>query len=248
METILLIKSYLKRLRLPTIHRDFEKMGEEAAAAGLSYERYLLGLVEQEVLQREENMLKLRLKRARFPLLKTLDTYDFSAIPSLNKQEVLQLAQGGYLEKKENIALLGNPGTGKTHLAIALGISACRKGAKAGFYNVANLVTQLEEAQASHVLSRTEKYLDKLDLVILDEVGYVPFSKAGAELLFNLCARRYERGSIIITSNLEFGQWTQVFDSVQMTGALLDRFTHHCHILLLNGESYRFRESQKEKK
>ncbi|MBI3098184.1 MAG: ATP-binding protein [Planctomycetes bacterium] len=246
METNVLLKAYLKRLRLPTMARDFEKLAQEAAETDLPYERYLLSLAEQEALAREASALRIRLKRAQFPVLKTFETFDFSAAPGVPKQKVLQLAQGEYLAKAENLILLGNPGTGKTHLAIALGVAACRSEKKVRFATAAGLVNELLEAQAQHELSRLERQLDKFDLVVLDELGYVPFSKAGAELLFAFCAARYERKSLLVTTNLEFSDWPQVFGEERMTGALLDRLTHRCHILKVVGDSYRFRESQEK--
>lgn len=245
MDTNLLLRTYLKKLRLPTVAAELEKVSREAGAANLPYERFLLTLLEQEVLAREENTLRLRIKQAQFPLLKTLDSFDFSAIPKLDKQKVLQLAECLWIDPSDNLCLAGNPGTGKTHIATAIGIAACRKAFRVRFFTAAGLVNTLIESQAQHTLSRLERTLAKTDLLIVDELGYVPFSKAGAELLFGVFAARYERASILVTSNLEFGQWTEVFGDERMTGALLDRFTHHCHILPMLGESYRFHESQK---
>lgn len=245
MEINLLLKGYLKRLRMPQMAQSFERYAEEAIKTNLPYERYLLGLVEEEVLKREENALKIRLKRAQFPMLKTLETFDFSVIKGLNNQKILQLAQCDWIDSRENVVLVGNPGVGKTHLGISLGISACRKEKRVKFYTGAGLVNLLLEAQASHELSRIEKQIDRLDLLIIDELGYVPFSKSGGELLFSIFAARYERRSVLITSNLEFSDWGDVFSGdIRMTGALLDRLTHKCHIIKIAGESYRFKNSK----
>jgi len=238
-----LIQSYLKRLRLPVVARDFVRLAEEAAGSNQTYQDYLLALLEGEVNQREENAQRLRLTRARFPIIKTLDGFDFSAIPNLNQPKVLELSRGGYIDRRENVIFIGSYGTGKTHLAISLGICACRQTKRVRFYNAAALANELLEAQAQLRLSRLESALARYDLIILDEVGFIPFSKDGAEALFTFLASRYERGSVIITTNLEFARWKEVFGDDALTGALLDRLTHRCHILEMNGDSYRFKES-----
>lgn len=248
METNLLVKAYAKRLRLPAIARDMDKLATEASRTNLPYDRFVLLLLEQEVLQREENALKLRLKNACFPVLKTLDTFEFTAAPKLNKAKILELAECRWIDAGENVVLVGNPGTGKSHCAVALSIAACRKEHKVRFFTAANLVNALLEAQAQHGLSRLEKHLNRFDLLVIDDLGYVPFSKAGAELLFGVIAARYERKSVLVTTNLEFSAWTEVFGSERMTGALVDRLTHKCHIVAFQGESYRFRQSQKRTK
>jgi len=247
MEQDLLIKSYLKRLRLPTMAQNYSRLAQEAAAANQGYQDYLFALLEGEVLQREENAQRLRLIQARFPVLKTLDSFDFSAIPSLNKGLVLELSRGRYIERKENIVFLGSYGTGKTHLAISLGVSACRQGRRVRFYTAAGLINDLLEAQHQLRLSRLETALSRYDVVILDELGFVPFSREGAEALFTFCSSRYERGSLIITTNLEFSRWTEVFGDEGLTGALLDRLTHRFHIIEMNADSYRFKESLRRK-
>lgn len=239
------MRTYLKKLRLPTIARDLEKVAAEAARTNLPYERFLLTLVEQEVLSREENAVRLRIKNAHFPILKSFDTFDFTAIPTLSKPQVLQLAQGEWIRNAHNVILAGQIGTGKTHVAIALGVAACRAGYRVRFFTVASLIQMMTELQAAHQLSRFERQLGKFDLVVLDELGYVALPKPGGELLFGLCAARYERRSILVTTNLEFGAWGEVFGDERMAGALLDRLTHRSEILVMNGESYRFRESQK---
>jgi DNA replication protein DnaC len=245
--TSLLLKGNLKQLRLPTMSAEFEKLGREAAAANETYEQYLLRLTELEVAARSANALAARIKQAAFPAQKDFDSYDFTAVPSVNKQRLLELARGEWLEQHYNCCLIGNAGTGKTHLAIALGLAACRQGRRVRFWTAAGLVNHLEEAQKAYQLERFLTQLDRTELLICDELGYLSFSRSGAELLFQVFADRYERKSLLITSNLAFSEWGQVFQGERMTAALLDRLTHRCHIFEMNGESYRFRESMKAK-
>ena len=223
-------------------------MAQEAASSNQTFEQYLLQLTELEVAARSTNALTSRIKQAQFPVEKGLEDYDFAAIKSVNKQKVLELARGEWVRQHTNLCLLGQPGTGKTHLAIALGLAACREGIRTKFFTAAALVNQLETAQQQYSLERLLNRLDKLDLLIVDELGYLSFSRAGAELLFQVFADRYERRSLLITSNLAFSDWGQIFQGERMTAALLDRLTHHCEIFEMNGESYRFKESMKQKK
>jgi DNA replication protein DnaC len=192
--------------------------------------------------------LKARIKQAGFPVHKDFETYDFSTMPSLSKPKILELARGEWIDRQENCCLLGQPGTGKTHLAIALGLAACRQGRHVRFFTAAGLVNRLEEAQKQYQLDKLLTQLDKTELLICDELGYLSFSRAGAELLFQVFADRYERASLLITSNLAFSDWGQIFQGERMAAALLDRLTHRCHIFEMNGESYRFRESMKDKR
>jgi DNA replication protein DnaC len=244
----MLLKHNLKTLRLPTMLSEYAQLSREAADADENYEQYLLRLTELEVATRTANALAARIKNAGFPVMKDLETYDFSAMPSLSKQKILELARGQWIDENTNACFIGNAGTGKTHLSVALGQAACRVGKRVRFFTAATLVNQLEEAQKQYRLERMMTALEKLDLLIVDELGYLSFSRAGAELLFQVFAERYERGSILITSNLPFSEWGQIFQGERMTAALLDRFTHRCHIFEMNGESYRFRESSKQAK
>ena len=244
----MLLKTNLKQLRLPSMCAEFEKLAREASSAGESHEQYLLRLTELEVAARTSNALRSRIKQAGFPVHKDFDSYDFSALAGLSKPKLLELARGHWLDERFNCCLLGQPGTGKTHVAIALGLAACRQGRRVRFFTAAALVNRLEEAQKQYQLERFLSQLDKAELLICDELGYLSFSRAGAELLFQVFADRYERGSLLLTSNLPFSEWGQVFQGERMTAALLDRLTHRCHIFEMNGESYRFRESMKNKK
>jgi DNA replication protein DnaC len=244
----LLLKANLKQLKLPTMLAEWEKLAREAADRSETYDAYLLRLTELEVAARGANALAARIRAAGFPVLKDFDTFDFTATPGLPKQKVLELARGEWIDQHLNCCLIGGSGTGKTHAATALGLALCRLGKRVKFVTAAGLVTHLEEAQQQHRLERLLTQLDRLDLLIVDELGYLSFSRAGAELLFQVFADRYERRSLLITSNLPFGEWGQVFQGERMTAALLDRLTHRCHIFEMNGESYRFRESMKTKK
>lgn len=244
----MLLKHNLKTLRLPTMLAEYAQLSREAADQDEHYEQYLLRLTELEVAARSANALAARIKNAGFPVLKDLDTYDFAMMPSLSKQKILELTRGQWIAEKSNACFIGNAGTGKTHLSVALGQAGCRSGKRVRFFTAAGLVNQLEEAQKQYRLERLMSALEKLDLLIVDELGYLSFSRGGAELLFQVFADRYERGSILITSNLPFSEWGQIFQGERMTAALLDRFTHRCHIFEMNGESYRFRESSKQAK
>jgi DNA replication protein DnaC len=242
-DATVLLSHHLKSLRLPVFLREYEKVGRRCARENGDYSRFLLQLAELELIERERRGAERRMKEAGFPVRKTLDSFEFTAIPSLNKQQVLELARCEYLKKYENVLAVGNSGTGKTHIAISLGMVACCEGFRVKFYTAAGLVTALMEARDERGLSRLKKQLSRKHLVIVDELGYVPFSKTGAELLFEFFAERYERGSVMVTTNLPFDQWTEVLGSERLTGALLDRLTHRVHILEMNGESYRFKES-----
>lgn len=239
-----LLAHHLKALKLPTFLREYDKLARQCAAEGVDHARYLMRLTELEIIDRERRMVERRIKEARFPTVKSLDSFDFTAIPSLNKTLVLELARSEYIARRENIIALGNSGTGKTHVALGLGLAACQKGLAVGFTTAAALVNELHEAHDEKRLLRLQRQLAGYKLLIIDELGYVPLSQTGAELLFEVFTQRYERGSIIVTSNLPFDEWTGVFGSERLTGALLDRLTHHVHILEMNGNSFRLKHSR----
>ena len=243
-----LLAHHLKTLKLPTFLREYDKLARQCATEGADHVRYLVRLTELELIDRERRMVERRIRQARFPAVKSLDSFDFKAIASLNKMLVLELARCEYVERRENIIALGNSGTGKTHIALGLGLAACQKGLSVGFLTAAARVHELMEARDEKRLLRLQKQLAKYHLLIIDELGFVPLSKTGAELLFEVFSQRYERGSILVTSNLPFDEWTEIFGSERLTGALLDRLTHHVHILEMNGESYRLNQSRKRRK
>lgn len=239
-----LLAHHLKALKLPTFLREHEKLARQCAAEGVDHTRYLQRLAELELIDRERRLVERRIKVARFPAVKSLDSFQFTAIPSLNKSLVLELARCAYVKGRENIIALGNSGTGKTHIAIALGLAACQKGLSVGFVTASTLVHDLLEARDERRVQKLKRSLAAYKLLIIDELGYVPLSSTGAELLFEVFSERYERSSTIVTSNLPFDEWTSVFGSERLTGALLDRLTHHVHILEMNGESYRLRQAR----
>jgi len=243
-----LLTHHLKQLKLPTVLREYDKVARECARDGVDHPRYLLRLIELELIDRERRVVERRIRQARFPAPKSLDTFDFTTIPSLNKMLVLELARCEYILRRENIIALGNSGTGKTHVALALGLAACQKGFTVAFITAASLVHQLMEARDEKRLLKLQRELQAAKLLIIDELGYVPLSPTGAELLFEVFSQRYERGSTIVTSNLPFEEWTSVFGSERLTGALLDRLTHHVHILSLNGDSYRLEQSSRRRR
>ena len=241
----LVLEEYLRRLRLPVVLAHYPQLAREAAQQGLPYEQFLALLLEQEVVQRDENLQRRRLAQAKFPAVKTLDQFDFSLLPQLNRPLILELAQGRYVAQKENVILVGEVGTGKTHVATALAVAACRQGHRVRFFTAAGLTNALLEAQAAHGLGRFESLLLRFHVLVLDEVGFVPFSKPGADLLFSFLSAVHEQTSLLVTTNLEFADWTQVFGDQRLTAALLDRLTFHAHILPFHGESYRLRQSVK---
>lgn len=244
----MLLNHYLKTLKLPTVLREYPAVAASCVKDNCDYTVFLLRLMEREALDRENRSAERRVKNARFPVIKTLDTFDFTAQPSIHEKLVRELMTGDYVERRENVLLVGNSGTGKTHLASALGFAACMQGRKVRFFTVKGLVTCLIEMTEQRQLERTLKHLERQDVLILDELGYVPFSKTGAELLFEVVSRAYDRLSLIVTTNLPFESWTEILGCERLTGALLDRLTHRVHIIEANGPSYRLHESKRRLK
>ena len=242
----LLLEHHLKELKLPTFLREYRKLAAQCAAEGVDHPDYLLRLAELELIDRHQRMVERRIRAARFPAVKSLDTFDFLAIPSVNKVLVMELARCECIERRENVIAVGNSGTGKTHVTLGLGLAACQKGMSVGFTTAAALVHELMEARGDRRLLNLQRQLARLRLLIIDELGFVPLSTTGAELLFEVFSQRYERGSILVTTNLPFDEWTAVFGSERLTGALLDRLTHHVHILEMNGDSYRLKGSRQD--
>lgn len=243
-KSVVLLHHHLKALRLPTIGAECEKFARRAASDNADHLSYLLHLTEAELLERERKAAERRLKSARFPTMKSLESFDFSARPSVNKVMIAELARCEFIDRRENLLFVGNPGTGKTHLAVALAAAACAKGYRVRFFRVTELVTLLIEARDERNLLQLKGRLAKHDLVVLDELGYVPASKVGAELLFDIISTAYERTSLMVTTNLPFESWTEVLGSERLTGATLDRLTHRCQIIETKGESYRLKDAK----
>ena len=238
-----LIQSYLKWLKLPAVAAAYQEVARDAERQQVGYLSYLEALLEREYTQRQERRLQQRLTQARFPYQKRLEDFDFSAVPSLQKTSVLALAQGGFLTDRQNLLIVGPSGLGKTHLLLGIGRALCLRGYRVLFRTAAALATELELAQRDLRLPKLLAQFRRFDLVLVDELGYLPFSHTAAELLFQFFADRYERASVGLTTNLEFARWTEVFGHEQMTAALLDRLVHRSTILSMTGESYRFRQS-----
>ena len=242
----MVLKENLKALRLPTILREYGASSRAALENDSSYLDFLSTLTTLEVQERATKRVKRRISEAQFPALKTLDTFDMNKAPGLSSHLVRELTECKFIAQAENVILIGKSGAGKTHFATALAVEACRSNFKVRFSTACKLVTELLEARDEYRFKQLMERLKRYDLLLLDELGYVPFSKPGAELLFQILAERHERKATIITTNLPFPKWTDVFGDATLTGALLDRITHHCHIVEFNWASIRFQESSQK--
>jgi DNA replication protein DnaC len=241
------LQANLRALNLCTMARDMEGLLRQARETGIGYEDFLLSLTAAELQARSEKRLERRIREAKFPVLKPIETFDLTAVPELDIRLFRHLAEGDFVKEHRNVIFLGKSGVGKTHMAIALGIEACRNNFRTRFVTCYGLVNELLEANQERKLQRLLQRYARYDLLILDELGYIPFSKEGSEVLFQVLAERHEKGSVMITTNLGFADWTQVFGDPVMTAALLDRLTHKAHIINCPWDSYRLKQSLKEK-
>jgi DNA replication protein DnaC len=249
MKEKLLLASYLKTLRLPTMLAQYAEVARQCTQSDASYEEFLERLAEREVAARQAKATEQRLRQAGFPAAKDLAEFDFSAVPKLNKKRVLDLARGEFIDQRANIVLAGAPGVGKTHLAIAWGREACRRGYRVKFFTAAGLVNTYLEAREQRQVLRLEAHIARCQLLVVDELGYIPLDKLGAEHLFGFFSQCYERTSLIVTTNLPFAEWPQIFaGDERLAGALIDRLTHRVHVVEIQGESYRLQASLKAKK
>ncbi len=240
----LLLNSYLKSLKLPTMRAEYKSIARKCSQADAAYEDFLQQLAELEVQHRTAAAIERRLKQAEFPMVKEMSSYKFADVPKLNKKYVLDLARCQFIDSKTNLVLTGSPGVGKTHLAIAFGREACRRGYKVKFFTASKLVNTYIEARQERTILKLEKNISRCDLIIIDELGYIPLDRIGAEHLFGFFSRCYELTSLIVTTNLPFADWPQVLaEDERLAGALLDRLTHHVHILEIIAESFRLKSS-----
>jgi DNA replication protein DnaC len=237
-----LVRTRSRLLRMPGLARSFESLCRQAEKEGWSFDELLAECLAVEVSSRSDSAIRERLRDAHFPDLKTLDQFDFAATDGVDAALIAKLARGEWLERKENVVLAGPVGTGKTHLAIALGVEAAKQRRRVAFMRAADLVRQLVEARDARDLGRLQRRIDRVDLLILDEVGFVPFQRDGGELLFNVITQRYERRSLLVTTNLAFAEWPKVFgDDEKLTTALLDRLADRATVIATKGKSYRMR-------
>jgi DNA replication protein DnaC len=243
--TAAILAEHCKELRLPIVMSEYPGLVRQAQDGSWPYEVFLQELIEREVIKRRQNASIKRLKDARFPDAKTLDQLEWSHLQGVSKTKIKALSSGQFIEDAEDVVIVGPIGTGKTHLAIALGVEAAKRRAKVLFSRAADLVRNLVEAKNERQLGKLHRRYQNVSLLIVDELGFVPFNKEEGELLFNLLADRYERRSTIVTSNLSFGEWVQVFGNEKLTTALLDRLAHHAHILTTKGQSYRTSQRKK---
>ena len=243
----LLLNSYLKTLKLPTIRAEYKTIARKCSQENLTYEHFLKHLVELEVQHRTAAAIDRRLRQACFPMIKEMSQFLFVDVPTVNKKYILDLARCQFVDQRANLVLTGPPGVGKTHLAIAVGREACRRGYTVRFFTAAELVNTYVEARQERTVLKLEKHIRRCDLIIIDELGYIPLDRIGAEHLFGFFSQCYEQTSLIVTTNLPFADWPQVFaDDERLAGALLDRLTHHVHIVEMIADSFRLKASMKK--
>ena len=247
MKQHLLLDSHLKSLRLPTFLREYSKTARECAERNRTFEDFLLSLTELELAEREKNATARRIREAGFPAEKDLSTFEFSAVPKLNKKRILDLSKCAFLEKRENVVFVGPPGVGKTHLCTALAREACRRGKRVKFFTASGLATAYAEARDERSVQRLEYHLRNRHLIVIDELGFVPLGQGAAENLFHFISMCYERTSVMLTTNLPFSEWPSIFGDERIAGALLDRLTHRVHVVEIEGDSYRLRASLKNR-
>jgi DNA replication protein DnaC len=244
----ILLESYLKALRLPTFVKEYAKAAKQSGERGDSHESFLEHLAELEVNQRDSKASMRRLKQASFPVDKDLSDFDFTAVPGLNRKRVLDLFTCRFIQENASVVLLGAPGVGKSHLAVSLGREACRKGHRVKFFTASQLVNTYLEAREQRQVMRLEGNIRKKDLIIVDELGYLPMDTRGAEHLFGFFSQCYEQVSLVVTTNLPFAEWPSIFaGDARLAGAVIDRLTHRVHIVEIAGESYRLKQSLKAK-
>ncbi len=232
----------LKSLSLTKILAHYQEEAHKAAQEKLSYENYLARLVEMEAMSKLDRSVNAKIHKARFPSVKTLEEFDFSFQPQLNEKEIIRLASLDFIEKKENLLFLGPPGVGKTHLAIAFGVKACMAKYRVLFIRTQDLLANLRIAHQTGRLGQVLLNLSRLDLLIVDELGYLPISPEQANLLFQFVSIRYEKGAIILTSNYGFEDWGPIFTDQVIAAAIIDRLVHHAHIFVINGNSFRMKQ------
>lgn len=241
------VRSLCKTLKLPSVGRDAARLASEATRQKLRHLPYLHQLLETEVAERAERRTSRRIREAGFPVLKTLDSFDFGKAPHLPEALIRELAEGGYIDQAQPVIFYGEPGTGKTHLATALGVAASQQGRRVRFVTAAYLVNHLTESRESRELNRAIGRYARIDLLIVDELGYVPLSKIDAELLFQVLGERQERRPIVVTTNLPFSEWTSVFPDARLCRAVIDRLTHNAHIIETGEKSIRLDETLRKK-
>lgn len=227
---------------------EYQHQAKRCSSSNATYEKFLEDLASLEIQKRDSNAIARRINSAKVPTMKELSDFDFTSIPSLNKAKVLELAKSSYIANKTNVVLMGPPGVGKTHIAISLVLNACRAGYSARFFTAADIVNTYREAREAKTIMRLEASLSRLHLIAIDELGYLPIDRAGAESLFGFFSRCYEQTSVIVTTNLPFAQWPSTFAGEErMTGALLDRLTHRLEAITIGAkeESYRVKQSRK---